>query len=57
MYIFKACTNIRYDKYCDSHVLCWMQSETCFNFESAANLPSQFYNKYQLFHHYIFSIL
>jgi len=28
MYIYKACTNIRYDKYCDSHVLCWMQSET-----------------------------
>ena len=26
--IFKACTNIRYGKYCDSRVLCWMQSKT-----------------------------
>lgn len=28
IYIFKACTNIRYDKNFDSHVLCLMQSET-----------------------------
>ena len=28
MYIFKACTNIRCDTFCDSHVFCLMQSET-----------------------------
>ena len=31
--VFKACTNIRHDKYCDSHVLCCMQSETVLIFK------------------------
>jgi hypothetical protein len=33
MYFLKACTNIRYDKYFDSHVLCLMQSETVLIFK------------------------